>query len=99
MTTPDDLLDRLQRWFRSSCNGDWEHGNGVRITTIDNPGWRVRIDLEDTPLQGQSFARVEVERDPDDWFHCWVKGDVFNGAGGAINLKDILATFLTWAGA
>jgi hypothetical protein len=41
-------LERLQRWYLGECNGDWEHSYGVRIDTLDNPGWIVTIDLHET---------------------------------------------------
>ena len=40
----DQILLRLQRWYVSRCDGEWEHGMGVRIETLDNPGWQVVID-------------------------------------------------------
>lgn len=33
-----DLVKRLERGYRSQCDGDWEHGEGVEIGTLDNPG-------------------------------------------------------------
>lgn len=39
---------RLNRWFATQCNGDWEHMNGVKIETTDNPGWWVRIEIDGT---------------------------------------------------
>ena len=35
----------LSDWYESNCNDDWEHGYGVKIETLDNPGWLVQIDL------------------------------------------------------
>jgi len=26
----------LLNWFRNHCDGDWEHGSGVHIETLDN---------------------------------------------------------------
>lgn len=43
-----DTLQELQRWYRSQCNGDWEHSYGVKIDTLDNPGWSVTVELADT---------------------------------------------------
>jgi hypothetical protein len=42
-------LSILENWYSPQCNGHWEHGFGVRISTIDNPGWSADIDLHDTP--------------------------------------------------
>ncbi|MFK0239099.1 Imm53 family immunity protein, partial [Streptomyces vinaceus] len=34
---------------------DWEHEWGVKIATLDNPGWTVEIDLEETDLEGREY--------------------------------------------
>ncbi|PYJ29620.1 MAG: hypothetical protein DMF24_09765 [Verrucomicrobia bacterium] len=56
-------FQRLQRWYKAQCDGDWEHSYGVSIGTLDNPRWSLKIDLVDTPLQDKSFT--EVKRDYD----------------------------------
>ena len=33
------VFQRLQKWYKSQCNGDWEHSFGIKIETLDNPGW------------------------------------------------------------
>ncbi|OAX48412.1 hypothetical protein gpAD87_09590 [Paenibacillus sp. AD87] len=43
-----NTLKWLQNWYLENCNGDWEHSYGVKIDTVDNPGWSVEIDLTDT---------------------------------------------------
>jgi len=55
MQTPRDILGELQAWFLAHCNDDWEHNNGVTITTLDNPGWWIEIDLTHTELETRSF--------------------------------------------
>jgi hypothetical protein len=30
-------------WYTKQCNGDWEHSYGIRIDTIDNPGWSLTL--------------------------------------------------------
>lgn len=41
------MLKWLENWYSSNCDGDWEHGYGIRIETLDNPVWAVRINLEE----------------------------------------------------
>jgi hypothetical protein len=94
-----DLVIALERWFAGSCDGDWEHGRGVRINTLDNPGWSVDIELAGTSLSGKAFAPVREERAEHDWMHCWTDAEVFRGRGGPRNLREILALFLSWSGA
>lgn len=37
---PAAALTRLQRWYSSVCDGDWEHQFGVNVSTLDNPAGR-----------------------------------------------------------
>jgi hypothetical protein len=87
---------RLQRWYSSQCDGDWEHGLGVRIETLDNPGWLVKIDLRDTPLEGRPFDHVRID-DEREWIDCRVVDEVFCGAGGPHMLGAIIEEVLRWA--
>src|SRR3954469_16092369 len=94
-----DELRRLQEWYLSQCDGDWEHGYGPRIGTLDNPGWTVTIELEDTALEGVPFVEVKDMAPPQDWFRCWVEGTEWHGVGGPLMLTAILGHFLDWADA
>ncbi|MBI1850717.1 MAG: immunity 53 family protein [Planctomycetes bacterium] len=99
MSRAADFLEALQNWYLAQCDGSWEHTWGVAIETLDNPGWPVRIDLEETGLDSTTFTRVAVDRSEHDWYQCWVEDHVFNGAGGPTNMKDILEVFLAWVDA
>jgi hypothetical protein len=89
-----DLLQRLQRWYTIHCDGDWEHEYGVSISTLDNPGWDVKINLEDTCLRNAQLEYKLIERSPTNWIGCAVKEGSFNGIGGPENLSEILTYFL-----
>lgn len=91
-------LARLQQWYESYCDGDWEHGYGVSITTLDNPGWMVKINLEGTDLADRAFWAIEDLQPERDWVRCWVEGNTFHGVGGPQKLAEIIETFLHWAG-
>lgn len=91
-----DVLQWLQQYYQSNCDGDWEHTWGIKIDTLDNPGWTVKINLQDTLLENQPFTCFEEERSEHDWVHCWVKENVFLGAGGPLNLITILTVFHDW---
>jgi hypothetical protein len=77
-----DYLGRLQDWYRSQCNGDWEHEYGISVETLDNPGWHLRIDLADTPLDKKNFEPIKIEKSETDWFACKVSDHKFEGFGG-----------------
>lgn len=94
---PVDALRRLQAWYLSQCDGDWEHHLGVQIETLDNPGWRVSIDLEGTSLEGEPFEERRLERTDADWVHCRVEGKRFEAACGPENLEELLSAFLDWS--
>ncbi|WP_081062456.1 Imm53 family immunity protein [Burkholderia cepacia] len=52
-----DSLTALQRWYESRCDGVWEHAHGIEVVTLDNPGWKVKlewIDWRATNDEGQS---------------------------------------------
>jgi hypothetical protein len=84
-------------WYSSQCNGDWEHSFGVKIDTLDNPGWSLEIDLSETDLVDRVFSEVDIQRNDDNWVYCAVRDDKFKGAAGVHNLEELLSTFLDWA--
>jgi hypothetical protein len=58
-------IDRLQEWYRAQCDGDWEQQRGITITSCDNPGWWVKVDLAGTPLETRPFETVARHVDPE----------------------------------
>lgn len=90
-------LAEIQAWYLAQCDGDWGHSFGIRIGTLDNPGWSVEIDLEETDLEGREFGTIEDLAPEREWFICKVADGKFVGAGGPLMLGHILRTFLDWA--
>lgn len=89
-------LQWLQDWYARQCDGDWGHSWGVRVTTLDNPGWRVSIHLEDTELEGKAFTTLQIDRMEEDWIYAKVENNVYEGVGGALNLTEIFGVFREW---
>ena len=89
-------LQKLQEWYSSQCNGLWEHGHGIKINTLDNPGWILTINLVETDLVACEFTPVDTERNTNDWIQCWKSPDGFQAAGGPLNLEEIIEVFLCW---
>lgn len=89
-------LSALERWYTSQCNGEWEHSYGVKLNTLDNPGWRVEIDLRDTKKEGVSLQTVKIERTDDDWIHYWIEKRRFQIACGPGNLSEAIELFVRW---
>ena len=96
-----DVWTWLQAWYVNQCDGDWEHQYGVTISTLDNPGWEVKIDLPDHNPAPASYQRRETHRSEDDWCITWteVSGEegTFHAACGPTNLAEALHSFRVWA--
>lgn len=88
-----DLLKQLEGWYQEHCDGDWEHSFGIRLETLDNPGWRLQIDLTLTPLEALEYE-VLKEKSNLDWYSIQVANKRFIGMGGPGNLEDLLRCFL-----
>jgi hypothetical protein len=92
-----NALAELQAWYLSHSNGDWEHAYGIRIETLDNPGWEVRINLRGTELEDRSFTPIS-DLDPEStWMECHVEDGHFEAHGGPAMLEPMLRVFLDWA--
>src|SRR5262245_61783535 len=77
---PDtNVSARLERWFTSCCDGDWEHAGGVQIESLDNPGWSLKVDLHGTPLEHRDFAEIHEEQNDRNWVVCRVRDGRFEG--------------------
>ena len=100
-----DELTRLQRWYAAQCNGEWEHDFGVKIETLDNPGWLVRVDLAGTALEGREFPELAeglgAGNHPEStrWLHCSRRDGSWHGAADPTQLRRLLGIFLDWSGA
>jgi hypothetical protein len=93
----DDPFELLQQSYATHCNGSWEHQHGVKIETLDNPGWRVTIDLMDTELQDVPLTPVEhCAEDQSRWWRYWRDDRGFHAACGAISLKTVIRAFIEW---
>ena len=89
-------LSTLERWYASQCNGEWEHGYGVRIDTLDNPGWHVHIGLHGTKKQDASLAKVSINRSQNDWMIYGFEKQEFQVACGPENLSEAIDIFVGW---
>ena len=91
-------LRKLQDWYSAQCDGKWEHGSGVKISTLDNPGWSIRVDLAGTSLEALNFERVTVEHSDQDWLSYWTEEKTFCGFGDPSKLQPLIEKFLEIAG-
>lgn len=87
----------LQDWYRSQCNGKWEHGFGIEISSLDNPGWYVEVDLEGTALEAKLMESIKIAEDGGGWMNCFLREKKFIGSGDPSKLERILRCFQTFA--
>ena len=69
-----NVLEKLQHWYQLHCDDDWEHSYGISIETLDNPGWKISVDLTDTLLENVEFQSVQVgnsESKNESWIFCY----------------------------
>lgn len=87
------MINWLQQWYKSQCDGNWEHIRGVKIETLDNPGWSVEIDFNDTNFEINDVPWSLNENSESDWIGYKVTNNVFNGSGDSLKLNSILELF------
>jgi len=91
------MIKELENWYLSNCNEEWEHKFGVIIETLDNPGWKVTIDLKGTKLENENFKAIENTEPETEWTVCKVEDKKFVGYGRPKELNNILKIFIDWA--
>lgn len=63
-------INRLQRLLLSLSDGTWEHGEGLVIENLDNPGWSIRLCLSGTRYEELVVNAVSEDRSDSDWIFC-----------------------------
>jgi Immunity protein 53 len=92
MTTNN--LTWLAQWYAEQCNGDWEHSYGIKIETLDNPGWAVTINFEGTShsqIKNKAWQLVEV--DETNWHGFKIEDGKFEGSGDPYKLDFLINLF------
>lgn len=96
MSEERSSLSKLQQWYAGHCNGDWEHTHGIRIDTLDNPGWSIKIDLSDTRKQDCVLERKKIDRTENDWIQSWIEKKQFHVLCGPLNFSEAAEIFVRW---
>ena len=91
-----NYIKQLENWYKDNCDGYWEHCYGIRIFALDNPGWCVTIDFEDTELEDKEFPMLRIDNSDDDWIICYVKNKKFIGSGDPDKIEEIIKVFKEW---
>lgn len=88
-----NVIHWLTSWYKENCNGDWEHSYGIKIETVDNPGWYVCVDLAETDVAGKQLLQKKVVISDEDWFEISSNGVYFKGYGDANKLEQLIKEF------
>ncbi len=86
-------IEWLSQWYQNNCNENWEHIFGISIRTIDNPGWAITIDLEDTDSNLQEMAWQYFETNDNDWYGYKVEDSKFEASGDPSKLNLLIRVF------
>jgi hypothetical protein len=86
-------FDNLIVWYTNQCNGDWEHSYGIKLDTLDNPGWLLTIDLADTEFEHLKCEKIIVEASDNDWIHFEITDNQFIGTCSAQHLNGLITKF------
>jgi hypothetical protein len=88
-----NIFQWLSDWYIKNCNGDWEHDYGILIETIDNPGWHVTIDVQDSIIDIENRQWKYSENSPNDWFGFKVEEGKFDASGDPTKLEYLILLF------
>ena len=72
-------LERIQNWYKTNCNNDWEHSYGYSIETMDNPGWSIKIDLCETALENLDYDKSYQNKTcKNDWYVIKIRDQILD---------------------
>jgi len=89
-----DAIRLLQEWYAAQCNGDWEHSYGVRVDTLDNPGWILKVDLRGTEWEGLSLALDRRFVSDQDWMQFEIVDACYVACGDSSKLLPMIEAFI-----
>lgn len=90
-------LSWIIEWYFKQNNENWKNGRGIKISTIDNPGLCLWVYLNDTILNDKKFDQLIIETTENNWIHCYVRDNIFQGVGGIFNFPELVSIFCSWA--
>jgi len=88
-----DCFGFLASWYSARCDGEWEHEFGVRLETIDNPGWNLQVDLVGTEMEGRVVDQVTQIPEGGGWVIIASDGSVFEASCDPMSLRLVVHEF------
>lgn len=88
----------LLPWIQSYYIQNYLKSNDkvIDIYTVDNPGWRIKINLCGIGYETKTFKELSIDNGDDDWVFIKLKDDIFDGAGDKNKLFFMLSFFRDW---
>lgn len=83
------MIEWLEEMYLSNCDGDWEHDYGIEITTLDNPGWNVKIQLNENFVMLSDRSWVLEDIAPSTWYGYKIEKNTIEASGDPQSLKTI----------
>ena len=91
----EGYFEYLANWYAAQCDGDWEHEFGIRLETLDNPGWSIGIDLVGTAAEGRVLERCRREMEKGKWVVFESTGASFEASCDPLSLREVIEEFRT----
>ena len=93
---PTNDLEWLDNWYQQQCNGVWEHRQGVRLQSLEKPGWLLTINLAGTSAVNARPQQWRLDTRGGGWLACSIAGECFEGSGDPRKLEQIIGVFRRW---
>ena len=91
------VITQLTKWMQQASENAIKKLPRISVYTLDNPGWRIVVDLDESSVKQKSFSNFKLETSDDDWIVCKKEGSQIKGYCGPKNLIELLDIFLNWA--
>ena len=88
-----ETIKWIENWFKNNCDGTWEKGFGIQITSTNNPGWELEIDLSNTSLANITIDWILNEKSSEDWYGVKIDNQKFSATGDAGKLNFLFEIF------
>ena len=89
------MLEWLENWYESQCDGNWEHDYGVKIENIDNPGWSITININEI-IEKVTLNKIDwtiIGDFESKWVGFMLSDDIFKASGSSKNLSILIYIF------
>lgn len=87
------MIKWLENWYKSNCDGEWEHENWIKIQSLDNPGWFLEIKAYNFFENSQERKWRLFEESEDNWIAYDIEKDMFSAAGDPSKLETLITLF------